>query len=35
MLSVIQHQFGCIVTPTQFHMHPELTFDQISISSKF
>jgi len=35
MLSVTQHHFGCIVTPTQFHMHPELTFNQISISSQF
>jgi len=35
MLSVTQHHFGCIVTPTQFHMHPELTFNQISISCQF
>jgi len=35
MLSVTQYHFGCIVTPTQFHMHPELTFNQISISSQF
>jgi len=34
ILLVTQHLPSCFVTPTQFHMHPKLRFNKISISSQ-